>query len=390
MTKRQILPLPGPRATLRLVTRVDLPRTLAWRNKNRVRAAFIHSSELSADEHGQWFDAYAERDDDFVFLIEERDSGRPVGQVSLYGIDWTAGTATFGRLLIGEDDALGQGFASEATRLVLSYARRVGLREIRLEVFKGNGRAIGLYRRHGFEPRGAEGDLLLMKRRVRQKHSVIVGSYNRPKLVGQAIASVLEQTVQDWELIVSDDGSNDETLSAIRELTDRDPRCRLLTVEHLDDSLPRPDCHRRAVRRINDAIKVLAGDVVHYLADDDLFDVTRFEIFDELFSNPDVVVGYGRLVYVDAAGHPTGETRYFESIGDPLYALDQNQVAHRRLVFDRVPAWAEVDHYASDGEFFRAMRSVWPFCGIDRVVGYKRLHGLNMQTTKDQSTGSRE
>ena len=229
-----------------------------------------------------------------------------------------------------------------------------------------------------------------MKRGVRPKHSVIVGSYNRPRLIGLAIASVLEQTVQDFELIVSDDGSNDRTLSTIRKLTERDPRCRLLTVEHVDDSLPRPDCHRRAVQRINDAIRVLRGSIVHYLADDDRFALDRFAIFDELFADPDVVVGYGRLVYIDGAGDPTGEARYFERVDDPFCVLDQNQVAHRRLVFERIPAWAEVDHLASDGEFFRAMRRVWLFCGIDRVVGYKRLHGLNMQTTADQSTGRRE
>ena len=382
--------MPGPRTTLRLLAPADAPRTLAWRNKERVRTAFITSSVLSEEAHGRWFDAYVERDDEFVFIIEERDSGRPVGQVSLYGIDWTAGTATFGRLLIGEDGSLGQGYASEATRLVLACALRLGLREIRLEVFTSNGRAIALYRKNGFEPCGEQNGLLLMKKGVRPKHSVIVGSYNRPRLVGLAIASVLEQTVQDFELIVSDDGSNDETLSTIRQLTERDPRCRLLTVEHVDDSLPRPDCHRRAVRRINDAIRVLTGTIVHYLADDDRFALDRFAIFDELFADPDVVVGYGRLVYIDGAGDPTGETRYFESVDDPFNVLDQNQVAHRRLVFERIPAWAEVDHLASDGEFFRAMRSVWLFCGIDRVVGYKRLHGLNMQTTADQSTGRRE
>ena len=81
MSKRPIAPLPGPRTTLRLLSPADLPRTLAWRNQERVRTAFITSSVLSEDGHRRWFDAYVERDDDFVFIIEARDSGRPVGQV---------------------------------------------------------------------------------------------------------------------------------------------------------------------------------------------------------------------------------------------------------------------------------------------------------------------
>lgn len=164
MSKRPIAPLHGPGTVLRLLTRADLPRTLAWRNHERVRPAFITSSVISEETHRAWFDAYAERDDDYVFLIEARALGRPVGQVSLYEIDWRARTATFGRLLIGDDDALGRGLASEATRLVIDLAGSLGLREIRLDVFLANRRASALYRNHGFEPYGARGDLITMRR----------------------------------------------------------------------------------------------------------------------------------------------------------------------------------------------------------------------------------
>src|SRR5207244_9201490 len=81
--------------------------------------AFVDSSVISDQTHRAWFDAYAERDDDYVFVIEERALGRPVGQVSLYAIDWKARTATFGRLLIGDDDALGRD--RKSTRLNSSH-----------------------------------------------------------------------------------------------------------------------------------------------------------------------------------------------------------------------------------------------------------------------------
>jgi len=116
---------------------------------------------------------------------------------------------------------------------------------------------------------------------------------------------------------------------------------------------------------------------VHYLADDDLFVPDRFAIFDALFADPRVVVGYGQLVYIDRAEEPTGKTQYFETLDDPFCVLDQNQVAHRRLVFDDIPAWPEVDHFASDGGFFRTMSRRWPFRGIERVVGRKRLHDIS-------------
>lgn len=45
--------------------------------------------------------------------------------------------------------------------------------------------------------------------------SVIIPTYNRAHILSQAIKSVLEQTFEDWELIVVDDGSNDITKKVI-------------------------------------------------------------------------------------------------------------------------------------------------------------------------------
>lgn len=220
-------------------------------------------------------------------------------------------------------------------------------------------------------------------------HSVIVGSYNRPRMVAQAIRSVLDQTAQEFQLLVADDGSNDDTLSAIRGLLGDDPRCSLLTVEHEDDSRERPDCFRRAVLRINDAIRRVEGDIVHYLADDDWYAPTRFETFNDLFANPEVVVGYGRLWYVNADGSDYGYERFPIDVTNPCGLLDQMQIAHRRSVFDKIPKWDEYAH-PSDGVFMGGMRSLWPFHGVDRIVAYKRMHALNMGETGNRSTGKRE
>jgi glycosyltransferase involved in cell wall biosynthesis len=60
--------------------------------------------------------------------------------------------------------------------------------------------------------------------------SVVLPTYNRGDLLRQAIASVVGQTFEDWELVVADDGSADETRAYLEGL--RDPRIRAIFLEH--------------------------------------------------------------------------------------------------------------------------------------------------------------
>jgi diamine N-acetyltransferase len=165
LPKRTILPVAGPRLTLRLLEARDLPRTLTWRNQDHIRRWFVHSDVLTWDQHHGWYQKYLPKDDDFLFVIDETARlHKPIGQISLYKIDWQAGSAEFGRILIGENDAHGCGYASEATALLLGLGfRDLGLREIYLEVFAANARAIRVYEQCGFR-RGEEANGLLPMR----------------------------------------------------------------------------------------------------------------------------------------------------------------------------------------------------------------------------------
>jgi glycosyltransferase involved in cell wall biosynthesis len=52
------------------------------------------------------------------------------------------------------------------------------------------------------------------------KVSVVIPTYNRPHLIERAIQSVLKQTYQNFEIIIIDDSSNDETEKVIKGLND--------------------------------------------------------------------------------------------------------------------------------------------------------------------------
>jgi hypothetical protein len=62
---------------------------------------------------------------------------------------------------------------------------------------------------------------------VTPRVSVLVTAYNREHYLAEAIDSVLAQTLEDFELIVSDDGSADGSVRIAEEYVRRDPRVRL-------------------------------------------------------------------------------------------------------------------------------------------------------------------
>lgn len=148
----KIAPIQSEHVRLRLLTEADLPLTLAWRNRPEIRCWFFHSQEISWEQHLAWFAQYTANPHDFVFIIEDLNTGQPVGQVALYYLDEQARRCEYGRLMMGEDAARGKGLAKQATLLLCKWGfERLGVDEIYLEVLENNLAARAVYTACGFE-----------------------------------------------------------------------------------------------------------------------------------------------------------------------------------------------------------------------------------------------
>ena len=95
--------------------------------------------------------------------------------------------------------------------------------------------------------------------------SVIIPAYNSGKYIGEAIASVLAQTMQDFELIVVDDGSVDDTADVVSGFAD--PRIRLL----------KNDVNRGPSYSRNRAMASSSGEWIAVLDADDWWHEQRLE-----------------------------------------------------------------------------------------------------------------
>ena len=96
------------------------------------------------------------------------------------------------------------------------------------------------------------------------KVSVVIPAYNHEKFIGPAIDSVLQQSMQDFELIIVDDGSTDNTASVIKSYDDK--RIRYFYQENQD-----------AFNTINRGISLAKGEFLAILNSDDIFTSDRLQ-----------------------------------------------------------------------------------------------------------------
>lgn len=167
--KRYFQPIAGKRVHLRLLEESDLEMTRNWRNQNHIRKCFFDSRIISSEAQKAWFESYRKRDDDFTFIIE---TTRPIGQCALYNIEWEKKRAEYGRLMIGDPDAVGMKFAREAAKLLTDFALNdLGLEEVYLRLFAANLPALAIYKGCGFTVCAWEGDRLTMIKRRDHAHA---------------------------------------------------------------------------------------------------------------------------------------------------------------------------------------------------------------------------
>ena len=95
--------------------------------------------------------------------------------------------------------------------------------------------------------------------------SVILPTFDRLHYLQPAVSSVLAQTYSDWELLIADDGSHEETKAYLRGLTDS--RIRLLWLQHTG---------RPAIVR-NTALRHARGEWVAFLDSDDLWHSSKLQ-----------------------------------------------------------------------------------------------------------------
>ena len=96
---------------------------------------------------------------------------------------------------------------------------------------------------------------------MKKKVSIITPLFNAERYVSETIKSVLNQSYQNWEMIIVDDCSSDQSVSIVEKFLVNDKRIRILK----NDINLGPGGSR------NKAINAASGDIIAFLDSDDIW-----------------------------------------------------------------------------------------------------------------------
>ena len=174
--------------------------------------------------------------------------------------------------------------------------------------------------------------------------SVVTPSFNQGPFIRETIESVLAQGGDDWEHIVVDGGSNDDTISILKEYP------HLVWVSEKD---------KGQADALNKAIKMSSGEVIFWINSDDLVANGAFQAARRFFTNhPEAQIVCGNAVTLDKDGRelirtgPRVRARKLRYPWDGDTSMHQPSIVFRRTVYEFAGPFDITLDCAMDYDFF--------------------------------------
>lgn len=210
--------------------------------------------------------------------------------------------------------------------------------------------------------------------------SVIMPAYNSGQLIRRSIRSVIEQTYRNWELIVVNDGSTDDTAEIVSSLCSLDGRIKLITQKNCGIGGSRNAGHSLA-----------SGEWLAYLDHDDLWHEDKLEKqINAARLNPsyDVLFSGGWFFYNDDLSNLVEyKTIYGEFSAEKMFLrqLEENYIPTlavlvRKSIVDKIGQWDEDKAIQGCDDYdywFRMAQVNAVFYSLDDKLFYYRKHGSN-------------
>ncbi len=189
--------------------------------------------------------------------------------------------------------------------------------------------------------------------------SVIIPAYNAANTLLETVRSVLSQTFANFELIVIDDGSTDDTLSLLKSVND----CRLKVFSFKNGGLP--TARNRGIERAS-------GQFLSFIDADDLWVADKLEKqLAALRRNPKAGAVYSWTLIMDASGEKfyPGNCESYEGDIHPQLLLSNfiasgSNIMLRREAVDSIDGFDHNLQAQEDWDYYLRLAQKWPFAVV--------------------------
>jgi glycosyltransferase involved in cell wall biosynthesis len=196
--------------------------------------------------------------------------------------------------------------------------------------------------------------------------------YNAAIYVDAAVKSILQQSFVDFEFIIIDDGSTDDSLDIIRRASRGDERCRIVSREN-----------RGIVNTANQGTELSRGKYIFRMDADDIARPNRFEVqMRYLEAHPECVALGSRVLLIDSEGLPIMEmidAYTHDEIDDSnmrgrMSFICNPSAAMRRSAMIAIGGYREKFEFAQDLDLFLRLAEIGRIANIDQVLLEYRQH----------------
>ncbi len=209
-------------------------------------------------------------------------------------------------------------------------------------------------------------------------------AYNAEKYIADAINSVVEQTYQNWELIVVDDCSSDDTALIIKEFAQKESRIKPVL---RDINSKKPSIAK------NTAIPYIKGKYVAFLDSDDVWMPTKIEKQIAIMEGGEYALCYTGGILINQDSKEVGEFLPRYKNGNIFRCLLFRYEINNQSVMVKVEVFDKFNEKITIGEDYNLfMHIVYnnQVCNIKEKLIKYRIHSssITKNKTKDLSEGT--
>ena len=199
--------------------------------------------------------------------------------------------------------------------------------------------------------------------------SIMMIAYNNVQFLKAAVDSVINQTYENWELIINDDRSTDGTYELAQMLAEKDNR---IKVYQNEKNLKTPGNRAAAMRYIN-------GDYVGHLDSDDMLYENAIEYqVNYLESHPDIALVYSDTSGINSKGEITTYNMHKNYDSNLAWFGWRPFGVYRKSVYDQIEGYnTKLTEGCEDGDLFMQIADKHLFARNPFVLYYHRSHDNN-------------